>query len=310
MSLDAAALTELFAAHRDLLWGLGYRMLGSAADADEVVQETFVRLLERPPADTRAALRPWLLRVGSNLARDMLRRRRVRGYDGPWLPSPVPDTRLGLAYDAPEARYELAESAGFAFLLALEALNETQRAVLVLRDVFDLSTAEAADALELSTANVKTTLHRARRALADYDADRRRLSPERVARTGEALHGFATALAAGDREAVLGWLADDAVALNDGGGEFVAARLPVRGAAKVAALYLGVVGQRGGVGLAAPVVCNGVPILIYEGAPPRPDYAPRGALRVEVDATGRKIVAVHSILASAKLTAIPRLEAD
>ena len=80
---------QTFAEHKRVLWGMCYRMTGSAADADDIVQDTFVKALERPPADTEAPLRPWLVKVAMNLSRDHLRRRRRREYFGPWLPSPV-----------------------------------------------------------------------------------------------------------------------------------------------------------------------------------------------------------------------------
>src|SRR5262245_37766111 len=113
-------------AHRSFLWGLSYRLTGSAADADDIVQETFVRALARPPARTDAPWRPWLVRVALNLGRDLLRRRRRRRYEGPWLPSPVetdsaPPSFEPAAEGTPASRYDLLESLSFAFLLALEA---------------------------------------------------------------------------------------------------------------------------------------------------------------------------------------------
>jgi RNA polymerase sigma-70 factor (ECF subfamily) len=113
------------------LWGLCYRMTGSAADADDLVQDTFVRALEKPPADMNAPLRPWLVKVALNLSRDQLRKRRRREYLGPWLPSPVlteGDSPLEIEEGAtsemsPVARYDLLESVTLAFLLALEALT-------------------------------------------------------------------------------------------------------------------------------------------------------------------------------------------
>ena len=180
---QTSILTEdLFKAHERFLWGLCYRMMGSAADADDLVQETFLRAMERPPRRTDEPLRPWLVRVAMNLCRDALRRRRRQHYVGPWLPAPIEtegENRL-LSYEptlpdgtTTEGRYELIESVSFAFLLALEALTPQQRAVLLLRDAFDYSVHETADALDLSEANVKTTHHRARRAMAAYDRDRR-----------------------------------------------------------------------------------------------------------------------------------------
>src|SRR6185295_12271247 len=86
---DSPALSAAFAADRRFLWGLCYRLTGSAADADDLVQETFVRAMERPPPRTDEPARPWLVRVATNLGRDLLRRRKRRGYVGPWLPSPI-----------------------------------------------------------------------------------------------------------------------------------------------------------------------------------------------------------------------------
>ncbi len=162
------------------LWGLCYRMTGSATDADDIVQDTFVRALEKPPINLEAPLRPWLVKVALNLSRDQLRRRRRREYFGPWLPSPVVtegDSQLELDEPtapemSPVARYDLHESVTLAFLLALEALTPAQRAVLLLRDVFDYSTSETAKTLQMTEINVKVTLHRARRIMSAYDKDR------------------------------------------------------------------------------------------------------------------------------------------
>src|SRR5437016_2759892 len=156
--------SALFEEHRRFLWGLSYRMTGSAADADDVVQETFVRALVTPPARTDAPWRPWLAKVTLNLSRDVLRRRARDGYVGPWLPQPAPTACFEEEEQAPNARYDRLESVGFAFLLALEALGTRERAVLLLRDVFDYSVREAAELLEMTETNVKVTHHRARRA--------------------------------------------------------------------------------------------------------------------------------------------------
>src|SRR3954470_76519 len=121
------AYDEIYEANRRLLWGLVYRMTGDAAEADDVVQETFVRALASPPRDTSEPWRPWLVRVALNIARDRLRKRR-RNYPGPWLPTPIPedvtlDEERFSPEDSPETRYDLVESVSFAFLVALEALT-------------------------------------------------------------------------------------------------------------------------------------------------------------------------------------------
>ena len=139
-----AISAKLYEQERRFLWGLCYRMTGSAADAEDIVQEVFVKALEKPALDTERPLRPWLVRVAMNLSRDNLRKRVQSGYTGPWLPSPLPTDdwpenheAAVEANDSPMARYDLLESVSLAFMLALEALTPTQRAVLLLRDVFD-----------------------------------------------------------------------------------------------------------------------------------------------------------------------------
>ena len=140
-----AISAQTFDEHKRFLWGMCYRMTGSAADADDLVQDTFVRALEKPPSDMDAPLRPWLIKVAMNLSRDQLRRRRRREYFGPWLPSPVftegddafPVDHTPVSESTAVTRYDLMESVSMAFLLALEALTPAQRAVLLLRDVFD-----------------------------------------------------------------------------------------------------------------------------------------------------------------------------
>src|SRR5262249_9548708 len=131
---------DLYQLNKDYLWGLCYRMTGNASDAEDIVQETFVRVLERPPRRTDDPLRPWLVKVAMNLSRDLLRRRR-RWYKGPWLPSPVPtppdespasyeppvsraqpevyatqaEVCATSPEDSPMARYDMLESVSFAF---------------------------------------------------------------------------------------------------------------------------------------------------------------------------------------------------
>src|SRR5689334_21517379 len=131
----AGRLRREFSEHRKFLFGLCYRMTGSAADAEDLVQDCFERALRSPPADTERSLRPWLARIAVNLSCDQLRRRKAAPYRGTWLPEPVPTESIAMAESerAPDARYDLMESATFAFLLALEALSPAQRAVLLLR---------------------------------------------------------------------------------------------------------------------------------------------------------------------------------
>ncbi len=305
-----AAVDSAFRAHERFLWSLCYRMTGSAADADDLVQDTFARAIARPPGDIASPLRPWLVRVAMNLARDLLRRRRRSVYTGPWLPAPIETGEEGLelppAHEPArtEARYDLMESMTLAFLLALEALSPPQRAVLILRDVLDYSVAETTAALAMSGSNVKTTHHRARRAMEAYDRHRCRPTAELTARTRDALVRFLGAVRAQDAAAVEAMLAADVVALTDGGGEFVAARVPLVGAQRVAHTYIRLAAQRQDSPLRHDLrLLNGLPAILIEDAAPPPRWAPRWIIQVEIG-DDDLIRAVHSVLASGKLGAV------
>ena len=312
MTADAVDYAALFADQRRFIWGICYRMTGDAADADELLQDTFVRAIERPPARTDESWRPWLVRVAMNLARDLLRRRRRRHYRGTWLPSPIEtggeDDPLP-AYELPstsasptEGRYELLESVSYAFLLALEALTPSQRAVLLLRDVFDYSVRETAEALGMSAPNVKTTHHRARRAMAAYDSRRCIPTGTLQARTREALERFLMALSGRDSTSMEALLAGDVRSLSDGG-EYAAAHRPVIGRDRVMRLLFGLNRHVGPEASARVEVLNGLPALLIEFGVRHPRAAPRGVISLGVDAEGR-VTAVHTVLATRKLTAV------
>ena len=291
---------------RKFLWGLCYRMTGSASDAEDIVQETFVRALEKPPADTSAAWRPWLVRVAMNLSRDQLRRRKRRGYHGPWLPTPIE----GAAQDAlenerdtgpgPEVRYGLLESASFAFLVALEALSPTQRAVLVLRDTFDYSSREAANLLDMSEENVRITLHRARKAMAEYDEDRPLPGKEHDEAVLRMIGEMMTCFTANDVEGLCRLLSTDVRLIGDGGGVHHAGRTTVRGREKIARMYMKL-GHRASAGLQMEVKpLNGMPgVVTMDPAPLKPN-APRAVLIVDLGRSGR-VRGIYSVLAPDKL---------
>src|SRR5262249_15298079 len=156
-------------------------------------------------------------RIATNLARDRLRKRKREGYKGPFVPSPIEEA---VEQPTPEARYDLTESASLAFLVALEALSAKARAVLILRDVMDYSVEETARVLDMSEGSVKVAHHRARRLLERWEKNRERKAPDEVR---AALQRFVIAIASGDAVAAKSMLADDAVCLQDAGGEFFAA---------------------------------------------------------------------------------------
>ena len=306
-----SAYAQALETDRRLLWGLCYRMTGNAADADDLVQETFVRAIEKPPRRTDEPLRPWLLRVAMNLSRDLLRRRKRQHYVGPWLPSPVPtDEESPASYeppapseDSPVSRYDLKESVSFAFLLALEALSPSQRAVLLLRDVFDYSTSDTAEALDLSEANVKVLLLRARRKMKEYDKTRTLSNAVREQATHRALEQFLLYLGARDAAGLERLLAEDVVSLTDGGGEVDAARRPIVGRSKVLRLIIGLAKKS----LVKPRFevrrLNTLPSIIIEDIATRSTAANRYTIHFDVNDRG-EIRGLYAVLAPSKLTAV------
>ena len=304
-------LEATFANHRSLLFRLCYRMTGSAADAEDLVQDTFTRALEHfgsargrtDPlrlADDGRDLKPWLVQVALNLSRDHLRRRKRQGYVGPWLPSPL-ETE-GADADAsphPEARYGELESVSQAFLIALEALTPAQRACVILRDVLGHSVSEAASLLEVSESNLKTTHHRARAKLEDYDTRRVPLTAEQQARTQDALMRLFLGFLQGDVPMLESILAADVKALNDGNGEYFAAQVPLLGPERVIKFHLKV--RRTQAPAMALRQINGLPAAVCEFPSGEPGLASRFVITVALDRAGR-VCAVNTTLANRKLS--------
>jgi RNA polymerase sigma-70 factor (ECF subfamily) len=307
---DVRSVAPALEQHRRLLWGLAYRITGNAADADDVVQETFVRALERPPAHVEDGWKPWLSRVAANLSIDALRRRKHDPYVGPWLPSPVetgdaaspPTYEVSADAGSTEHRFDLIESVSMAFLLTLEQLTPKQRAVLILRDVFDYTIHETAAALQMSDANVKVTLHRARLAMATYDGPLTRPTRELQRRTAERLTEFLTHMQNGDVRQIEEMLAADVRFVSDGAGEFVAALRPIVGRDKVVRLLLKLAEKQGAPTSLNVLLLNGLPTLVVE-LNPAGKLAPRYVLRFELDGDGR-VARLYTIVATRKLTAV------
>jgi RNA polymerase sigma-70 factor (ECF subfamily) len=221
---------EPFVAHRGLLFTVAYEMLGSAADAEDVVQETWVRwdaigeLARGEVRDPRA----FLVRMVTRKTLDRLRSdaRRREEYVGEWLPEPLLTTP-DVADDV-----ELAESVSMAMLVVLETLTPTERAVFVLREVFEMPYDEIAEAIDKSPAAVRQIVHRAREHVA---ARRPRMEADRTEQRAVVTR-FLAAVNGGDLQALLDVLAPDVVLVADGGGVAQAVVNPVVGAKKVANL--------------------------------------------------------------------------
>ncbi len=245
--------TEAFVAHRNLLFTVAYEMLGSAADAEDVLQETWLRWADVDLAEVRDR-RAYLVRVTTRQALNRLRTlgRRKESYVGSWLPEPLLTTP-DVAEDV-----ELADSVSMAMMLVLETLTPTERAVFVLREVFDLGYDEIAEAVDKSPAAVRQTAHRARA----HVAARRPRGVVSAAESRKALHAFRRAVETGDLQGLLDVLSPDVVLLGDGGGVKQAVLRPVTGAGKVARLMLGGLAKHTVALSMEPVQVNGYPALV------------------------------------------------
>lgn len=242
--------TEAFVAHRNLLFTVAYEMLGSAADAEDVLQETWLRWSGVDLA-TVVNQRAYLVRITTRQALSRLRTlgRRKESYVGPWLPEPLL-TAPDVAEDV-----ELADSVSMAMLLVLETLAPTERAVFVLREVFDLGYDEIAEAVDKSPAAVRQIAHRARA----HVAARRPRGTVSPAETRGALAAFQRAVDTGDLQGLLDMLAPDVVFLGDGGGVVRAALAPVVGIADVTEVLV----RFTATGVSAePARINGAPGLV------------------------------------------------
>ena len=244
--------TEAFLTHRNLLFTVAYELLGSAADSEDVLQETWLRWAGVDLGTVRDQ-RAYLVRITTRQALSRLRAlgRRKESYVGPWLPEPLL-TSPDVAEDI-----ELAENVSMAMLLVLETLTPTERAVFVLREVFDVAYDEIAEAVGKSPAAVRQIAHRARA----HVAARRPYGVVSPAETRDVLEAFQRAVETGDLQRLLDILAPDVVALSDGGGVVQALPAPVVGAGRVARL-LAVLDRLGAAVSLQVAQVNGHPSLI------------------------------------------------
>jgi RNA polymerase sigma-70 factor (ECF subfamily) len=249
----ADPVTEAFLAHRNLLFTVAYEVLGSATDAEDVLQETWLQWVKAKQGQVRDQ-RAFLIRITTRQALNRLRtlKRHREAYVGPWLPEPLL-TAPDVAEDI-----ELAESVSIALMLVLETLSPTERAVFVLREVFDIGYDEIAAAVNRSPAAVRQIAHRARRHV-----DARRPRQVVSSKEGRAvLESFHRAVETGDPQALLDVLAPEVVLISDGGGVKHAALRPVTGAERVVRMFAGGMGKFEGTFTTEPTAVNGNPALL------------------------------------------------
>ncbi|MFJ4119852.1 RNA polymerase sigma-70 factor [[Kitasatospora] papulosa] len=285
---------ELFQRYRSLLFSVAYRLLGSAADAEDAVQDAWIKW---SAADRSQVADPkaYLVRIVSHLAMDRMRstRHKREVYVGPWLPEPILT-----GGDASDTVLD-AESVSMAMLVVLETLSPLERAVFVLKEVFDFSHAEIADAVERSEAAVRQAAHRAR----EHVRSRRPRFPADRARQRDATERFFAAATGGDMNSLMELLSPDVTLWTDGGGKVRQALRPVVGASTVAAWFaaVGTVSYQGvepSDMRAELVEINGGTGMVFSA----PDRV-IATVTFDFDAEGR-ISAIHNVANPDKLGAV------
>ena len=252
---EAGEHAERFTLLRPLLFTIAYEILGSATEADDVLQDSYLRWAAVDLADvrdTKAYLAKLVTRQALNTLRAQARRR--EDYVGPWLPEPL----LLDDHDG-AADVVLAESVSMAMLVVLETLTPDERAVFVLREVFGFSHDEIASAVGKSTASVRQMAHRAREHV---HSRRRRFEPVDAEKSEQITTQFLTAAATGDLDGLMAMLAPDVVFTSDSDGKVSAARRPVFGPGKVARLLIGLMSRAGAEYRMEPATYNSAPAMI------------------------------------------------
>jgi RNA polymerase sigma-70 factor (ECF subfamily) len=224
---------DLFQSHRRQLFAVAYRMLGSASDAEDVVQDAWLRYAAAQPSDLRSP-QAYLTTIVTRLCLDRLKSARAarETYVGPWLPEPIATDHRR----EPEASLAMAESVTLAFMVLLETLSPEERAVFLLREVFDHEYEEIAAMLDLTAANCRQLFHRAKSRI----AERRPRFHDTVEEKRPLVGRFVKALRDADADELTSVLADDVGFWSDGGGKVLAAGRPVFGRANVVKVLVGI----------------------------------------------------------------------
>jgi RNA polymerase sigma-70 factor (ECF subfamily) len=227
-------LIETFNTHRPLLFGIAYRMLGRVSEAEDMVQDTWLRWQKQDAAEVRSP-KAWLVSAVTRLCIDQMRsaRREREQYYGVWLPEPLMPTTTDAE---PDASTELAESLTMAFMLMLESLGPTERAVFLLREVFSYDYADVGAIVGKSEANCRQIV---RRAKAELQANAKPPAPP-TAQARQLVEHFIAASATGDVKQVLALLAEEPTVYSDGGGKVKAVGRPIRGLDFVSRFFVGI----------------------------------------------------------------------
>jgi RNA polymerase sigma-70 factor (TIGR02957 family) len=291
-------MSDVFAEHRNLLFSVAYRVLGTAADAEDAVQDAWVKWSSADRSQV-ADPKAYLVRIVTNVAMDRLRSasRQRETYVGPWLPEPIL-TDTGATEDTAD-KAVTAESVSMALLVVLESLTPLERAVFVLKEAFGFSYGEIADAVERSEATVRQAAHRAR----EHVRTRRPRFHAGRTRQREVTERFVTAASGGDINTLMQLLAPDVTLWTDGGGKVRQAMRPVSGAERVAVWFAGV-SARPYEGVEPAdirieiVELNGAPGIVFSGA-----GRVIATLTLDLDEDDR-ITGIHNVANPDKLGAV------
>jgi RNA polymerase sigma-70 factor (ECF subfamily) len=289
--MTADALTA-FLEHKPRIFGIAYRMLGSVADAEDMVQETYLRWQKSERSEIKSS-EAWLTTVVTRLCINHLKLARVQReeYVGPWLPEPI------VAENAtdPRENAEQAESLSLAFLVILETLSPTERAVYLLREVFGYEFGEVARMVKKTETNCRQLLSRARQRV----AERRPRFKSSTGQQQRLVDAFLKATLQGDVAGFMAILSEDVVFVSDGGAGSQTLRRPIVGIEPVTRLLVhGAQRERAAFTVTRPVFVNGLPgFLAYRGTTPR--------AAVAFDTDGERICAIYLVANPEKLRRLP-----
>ena len=280
-------MLEAFEQHRPLLFSIAYRMLGTATDAEDIMQETYLRA-QSTPVETIQSPKAFLATIATRLCLDRLKSAQVQRetYIGPWLPEPIATQ----TEDNPEERAELKDSISMAFLTLLERLNPVERAVFLLRQVFDYDYRDIAPIVDKSEGACRQIFHRAQEFIR---ANRPRLPVTQEAHS-QLLQSFIGAMLNGDLNGLTHLLHESITSWGDGGGNANAGRRPIMGRDAVARLMLGIRRFAAPDSVISIEEVNGWPAMVV-----RAGAVVQAVINIETN--GEQIIAIRSVVNPDKL---------